>query len=246
MEGIIDLHHDIMFFIIWITIFVCWLLFDFVIGQDNLKGIAQLKTENADTFSDIDSVETTETTTPTLPNKIQHNTTIEIVWTFIPCGILLVIAIPSFSLLYAIEDLNVIDATIKVIGNQWFWTYEIPGLNLEKKFDSVMIPEEDLIQGSLRLLEVDNRLKLPVETQLRLFVTASDVLHSWAVPSLGVKIDACPGRVNQVALWIKRTGVYYGQCSEICGVQHAFMPIVVDAVDTADFLEWFNPTKKSS
>jgi len=100
-----------------------------------------------------------------------------------------------------------------------------------------MIPEEDLIKGSLRLLEVDERLVLPIEKQLRLFITASDVLHSFAVPSLGVKLDACPGRLNQFALWIKRTGVYYGQCSEICGIQHGFMPIVIQAVDESEYLE---------
>jgi cytochrome c oxidase subunit 2 len=100
-----------------------------------------------------------------------------------------------------------------------------------------MIPEADLIDGHLRLLEVDTRLVLPIEKQLRLFITASDVLHSWAVPSLGVKLDACPGRLNQVALWIKRSGVYYGQCSEICGINHGFMPIVIECVDQSDFLQ---------
>ena len=179
-----------------------------------------------------------------LPKKTQHNTTLEIIWTLIPCVILLLIAIPSFSLLYAVEDLNIIESTIKIIGNQWYWTYELSGENFEKKFDSVMLAEEDLItDGSLRLLEVDSRLFLPIEKQLRLFITASDVLHSWAVPSLGIKLDACPGRLNQVALWIKRSGVYYGQCSEICGVNHGFMPIVIQAVGEGDFLEWLIPKK---
>jgi cytochrome c oxidase subunit 2 len=157
----------------------------------------------------------------------------------VPCVVLLLIAIPSFSLLYAIEDFTTIECSIKVIGNQWYWTYEIPGDGFEKVFDSVMIPETDHPKKGLRLLEVDNRLVLPVETQLRLFITSTDVLHSWAVPSLGVKMDACPGRLNQVALWINRTGTYYGQCSEICGINHSFMPIVVSAVDPIDFFKWF-------
>jgi heme/copper-type cytochrome/quinol oxidase subunit 2 len=187
------------------------------------------------------TVQKSKTVVILLPLQVQHNTLLEIIWTLIPCFILLLIAIPSFSLLYAIEDLNLIESTIKIIGNQWYWTFELPGELFEKKFDSVMIPEEDLLDGTLRLLEVDERLKLPIEKQLRLFITASDVLHSFAVPSLGIKIDACPGRLNQVALWIKRSGVYYGQCSEICGIQHGFMPIVIEGVDTTTFLEWFIP-----
>jgi cytochrome c oxidase subunit II len=173
-----------------------------------------------------------------LPKQTQHNTFLEIIWTIFPCVILLLIAIPSFSLLYAIEDFNVIESTIKVIGNQWYWSYEFPGNGFEKTFDSVMISEIDLENG-LRLLEVDNRLVLPIEKQIRVFITSTDVLHSWAVPSLGIKMDACPGRLNQVALWINRKGVYYGQCSEICGINHSFMPIVIQAVDETTFFEWF-------
>jgi cytochrome c oxidase subunit II len=173
-----------------------------------------------------------------LPKQIQHHTFLEIIWTVLPCVILLLIAIPSFSLLYAIEDFNVIESTIKVIGNQWYWSYEFPGNGFEKTFDSVMISEIDLENG-LRLLEVDNRLVLPIEKQIRLFITSTDVLHSWAIPSLGIKMDACPGRLNQVALWINRKGVYYGQCSEICGINHSFMPIVLQAVDETTFFEWF-------
>ena len=174
----------------------------------------------------------------TLPKQTQHHTFLEIIWTVLPCVILLLIAIPSFSLLYAIEDFNVIESTIKVIGNQWYWSYEFPGNGFEKTFDSVMISEIDLEDG-LRLLEVDNRLVLPIEKQIRLFITSTDVLHSWAIPSLGIKMDACPGRLNQVALWINRKGVYYGQCSEICGINHSFMPIVLQAVDETTFFEWF-------
>jgi len=208
-------------------------LFEFILGTDSifkvLKTLYSTK-KSKELFNEIE-IE--------LPLQIQHNTTLEIFWTLIPCFILLLIAIPSFSLLYAVEDLNLIESTIKIIGNQWYWTFEIPGETFEKKFDSVMISENDLLHGTLRLLEVDERLKLPIEKQLRLFITASDVLHSFAIPSLGIKMDACPGRLNQVALWIKRSGIYYGQCSEICGIQHGFMPIVIEGVDTTSFLEWF-------
>ena len=235
MEGIIDLHHDIMFFLIWIVVLVSFFIFEFVIGTINFKTLLSKNEQIKSSFNNI------ELSTSILPTTIQHNTVLEIVWTLVPCLILLLIAVPSFSLLYAVEDLNIIESTIKIVGNQWYWTYELPGENFEKRFDSVMIPEEDLILGRLRLLEVDARLILPIEKQLRLFITASDVLHSWAVPSLGVKLDACPGRLNQVALWIKRSGVYYGQCSEICGINHGFMPIVVEAVDEGDFLEWLVP-----
>lgn len=223
MEGIIDLHHDIMFFLIGVVILVAFLMTEFVWK------------EIASNSSGVDFVNTL----PELPMQVQHNTLLEIIWTLVPCFILLFIAIPSFSLLYAVEDLNIMESCVKIIGNQWYWTYQIPSKFFEKKFDSVMLQESDLmLQGSLRLLEVDERLKLPVETQLRLYITATDVLHSFAVPSLACKIDACPGRLNQSALWIKRKGVYYGQCSEICGIRHAFMPIVIEAVDEAEYLEW--------
>ena len=236
MEGIIDLHHDIMFFLIWIVVLVSFFIFEFIIGSLNFKELGIV-------FNSKEVIENSNkwNLKATLPTTIQHHTVLEIVWTLVPCVILLLIAVPSFSLLYAVEDLNIIETTIKVIGNQWYWTYELPGENFEKKFDSVMVPEEDLIEGNLRLLEVDSRLKLPIEKQIRVFITATDVLHSWAVPSLGIKLDACPGRLNQVALWIKRTGVYYGQCSEICGINHGFMPIVVEAVDESEFLEWLVP-----
>jgi heme/copper-type cytochrome/quinol oxidase subunit 2 len=240
MEGIIDLHHDIMFFLIWIVILVAFLLFEFVIGTLNFKEL--IGVFNSTKTYKVDVVQATFFKgSRILPTNTQHNTLLEIIWTLIPCVVLLLIAVPSFSLLYAVEDLNIIESTIKIIGNQWYWTYEIPVEQFEKKFDSVMVPEEDLVQGNLRLLEVDERLCLPIEKQLRLFITASDVLHSWAIPALGVKLDACPGRLNQIALWIKRVGVYYGQCSEICGINHAFMPIVVEAVDEALFLEWLVP-----
>ena len=241
MEGIIDLHHDIMFFIFWVVVLVSFLLFNFSVGKSEVFNFFSLFTENkekekVEVFSKISKV--------VLPTKCKHNTVLEIIWTLTPCLILLFIAIPSFSLLYAVEDFNTIDSTVKVIGNQWFWTFELAGNVFEKKFDSVMILEEDLVQGSLRLLEVDNRLKLPINRQLRLFITSSDVLHSFAVPSLGIKVDACPGRLNQIVLWIKRRGVFYGQCSEICGEKHSYMPIVIEAIYSEDYLEWLVPNQK--
>lgn len=236
MEGIIDLHHDVMFYLIWIIVIVTFLMFEFIIGEWKLSEMASLL--RGDSSSKDISKEETGAVLPQLPPKVQHNTTLEIVWTIIPCVILFLISIPSFALLYALDDLDVLQSSIKVIGNQWYWTYEISGWDFETKFDSVMIPEEDLANGQLRLLEVDNRLVLPIETQLRMLVTATDVLHSFAVPSLGLKIDACPGRMNQISLWITRTGTYYGQCSEICGIRHAFMPIVIEAVDVTEYLQW--------
>jgi heme/copper-type cytochrome/quinol oxidase subunit 2 len=227
MEGIIDLHHDIMFFLILVVVLISYFIFELVAGDPS-----NFLSDNLITFKKIQFGFSSDV----LPTKVQHNTLLEIIWTIIPCVILFLIAIPSFSLLYAIEDLNIIETSIKIIGNQWYWTYELPSEKFEKIFDSVMIPEENLFLGRLRLLEVDNRLILPIEKQLRLLITASDVLHSWAVPSLGVKLDACPGRLNQIALWIKRSGVYYGQCSEICGINHGFMPIVVQAVEQENFL----------
>lgn len=127
--------------------------------------------------------------------------------------------------------------TIKAVGRQWYWEYEYSDYN-SINFESYMIPTDELSIGQLRLLEVDNRLILPSQTTIRVIVTAADVLHSWAVPSLGVKIDCIPGRLNQTSMYIKRNGVYYGQCSELCGVQHGFMPIVIEAVNINDYIAW--------
>ena len=250
MEGIIDLHHDIMFLLIWIVILVSFFLWEFVVGTPEIIKWEFGPLAIVEWIIDCIYIEKTyydsffekrQLAIEVLPTTIQHNTKLEIAWTIIPCIVLLLIAIPSFSLLYAVEDLNIIDSTIKIVGNQWYWSYEIPCEDFEKIFDSIMIPEEELIFGTLRLLEVDSRLVLPIEKQLRLLITATDVLHSWAVPSLGIKIDACPGRLNQVALWINRSGIYYGQCSEICGINHGFMPIVVEAVDELYYLMWLMP-----
>jgi cytochrome c oxidase subunit 2 len=154
----------------------------------------------------------------------------------------MVIAIPSFALLYSIDEVIDPAVTIKIIGHQWYWSYEYSDYSDLKgncvNFDSYMIGDDDLQKGQIRLLEVDNRVVLPSKTHIRALVTTTDVLHSWAIPSLGVKMDACPGRLNQVSIFIKREGVFYGQCSEICGIQHGFMPIVIQAVVIEDYVKW--------
>jgi cytochrome c oxidase subunit 2 len=166
-----------------------------------------------------------------------HSTGLEIFWTVVPAFILISIAYPSFNLLYALDDLTDPAVTVKIIGHQWYWSYEYnTSLTSRTSFDSYMINTDDLNTGMLRLLEVDNRVMLPVRTHIRLLITSADVLHSWAVPSFGVKVDACPGRLNQATLFIKRPGLYFGQCSEICGVNHGFMPIVVLATSKDNFL----------
>lgn len=173
-------------------------------------------------------------------SKLLHNSVLEITWTIIPVILLGSIAIPSFSLLYSIEELVSPDITIKVLGHQWYWSYELADFNEFNtiKFDSYMLPENDLILGGFRNLEVDNRLVVPIKAQIRFLITSTDVLHSWAVPSLGVKADATPGRLLQIPAFIKRNGIFYGQCSEICGVNHAFMPIVVVGLDHINFFTY--------
>jgi len=179
-------------------------------------------------------------------DNFTHATLVEIVWTIVPALILVVIAVPSFALLYSMDEMLDPAVTLKVVGHQWYWSYEYSdyehisenGLNIN--FDSYMIEEADLVNDSvqLRLLEVDNRVVLPIKTHIRVLVTAADVLHSWAVPSFGVKVDACPGRLNQTTLFIKQAGTFYGQCSELCGTNHGFMPICVEAVSISDYLDW--------
>nr|YP_009756912.1 cytochrome c oxidase subunit II [Batillaria attramentaria]QIM14722.1 cytochrome c oxidase subunit 2 [Batillaria attramentaria] len=162
---------------------------------------------------------------------------IETIWTIIPAIILVFLALPSLRLLYLLDEVGDCSLTLKSIGHQWYWSYEYSDfLNIE--FDSYMIPTEDLNDGDFRLLEVDHRIVLPTETDIRVLVTSADVIHSWTVPSLGVKADAIPGRLNQLSFFIKHPGVFYGQCSEICGANHSFMPIVVEAIPLKDFMNW--------
>jgi cytochrome c oxidase subunit 2 len=214
---------------------------------------------------------------------INHGTTIEIIWTVLPAVILLFIAVPSFALLYAMDEVIDPVLTVKVIGHQWYWSYEYSDYSivmgsvlgswnmdyisgkaevfallsrlpksviLEKLFfpivvpttmvgfDSYMVHEAELNLGDFRLLKTDAPLFLPKNAHIRLLITSSDVLHSWAVPAFGVKVDAVPGRLNQASLYLKNTGVYYGQCSELCGVNHAFMPIEVYVVESSDFYNY--------
>ncbi len=274
MDKIIDLHNDIMVFLILILTFVLWVLVKIVVHFN-------------------------ENNTETLRYSFEHHTNIERIWTIIPTIILMLIAAPSFSLLYQIDNLHAPEWTVKIIGHQWYWSYEFDPLysdmpeddisiSPEKAwesrtfwramttgegavdmdvaveawlevyldddvdaitdlldswsnpkaapehigFDSYMLADDDLVLGGLRLLEVDNKVYLMTDTTIRLLITSADVLHSWAIPSFGVKVDACPGRLNQVALEVFDEGVYYGQCSELCGVNHGFMPIVVNVVES--------------
>jgi cytochrome c oxidase subunit 2 len=170
-----------------------------------------------------------------------HSSLLEIIWTIFPAVILLIIAVPSFSLLYSLDEIIDPEISLKIIGHQWYWSYEISDfslINSDIEFDSYMINSDDLTIGAFRLLEVDNRIILPINTHIRLLITAADVLHCWAIPSFGIKIDACPGRLNQASLFIKREGTFYGQCSEICGVNHGFMPIVIRAVSPDIYSKW--------
>nr|YP_009915368.1 cytochrome c oxidase subunit II [Nysius fuscovittatus]QLF99801.1 cytochrome c oxidase subunit 2 [Nysius fuscovittatus] len=164
---------------------------------------------------------------------------IEFIWTLMPAIILMFIALPSLHILYLIDEINNPSMTLKVIGHQWYWSYEYSDFkNIE--FDSYMKPTNELNNNEFRLLEVDNRVILPFNKQIRVLVTAADVLHSWAVPSLGIKIDATPGRLNQGSIKINRPGIMFGQCSEICGANHSFMPIVIESVPMMNFLKWIN------
>lgn len=218
MEGIINLHHDLMFFITFIFFFVLVVLVRtiYFFGSSS---------------------------TPAQDHSVVHGTTIELIWTIIPSLILVVVALPSFALLYSIDEVIDPSVTVKCVGHQWYWSYEYSDFEVQSgtlNFDSYMIAQDELNIGDLRLLEVDNRVVLPVNTHIRVLVTACDVLHSWAVPSLGIKVDACVGRLNETSLFMLRQGVFYGQCSEICGVGHANMPIVVESVTVNDYISWLN------
>nr|AEL97213.1 cytochrome c oxidase subunit 2 [Mobula japanica]AIZ03121.1 cytochrome c oxidase subunit II [Mobula mobular]AIZ03015.1 cytochrome c oxidase subunit 2 [Mobula japanica]AIZ03186.1 cytochrome c oxidase subunit II [Mobula japanica]ALQ78651.1 cytochrome c oxidase subunit II [Mobula mobular] len=173
-----------------------------------------------------------------LTNKyILDSQEIEIVWTIVPAIILISIALPSLRILYLMDEINDPHITIKALGHQWYWSYEYTDYQ-DLEFDSYMIQTEDLSPGQFRLLEVDHRMVVPMQSPIRVLVTAEDVLHAWTVPALGVKIDAVPGRLNQTAFIISRPGIFYGQCSEICGANHSFMPIVVEAVPLEHFENW--------
>ena len=219
MEGIVDLHHYLLFYLTTIGLFVTYLLATVIwtFGVNHKKNTH-------------------------LTLNVTHGGVLEIIWTIIPAVVLALIAVPSFGLLYMLEEVIAPAVTLKVIGHQWYWSYEysdyLKANDESIAFDSYMVQADDLQKGQLRLLEVDNRVVLPTQTNIRFVISSADVLHCFAVPSLGVKLDAVPGRLNQVGAFIKREGLYFGQCSEICGVNHGFMPITVEAVNVDDYISW--------
>lgn len=230
MEGICDLHHDIMFVLVFISVAVLFLMlrviFLFTTLDEGFFGAFFGKYRN---YHYAISPRT-------------RNSSLEVGWTIFPGVILAIIAIPSFALIYAIDEVIDPVLTLKIIGRQWNWAYEYSecGSNYYDRlnFDSFMVATEDLENDELRLLSVDKRIYLPLLTHIRLLITSSDVLHCWAVPSLGVKVDAVPGRLNQASVFLKREGLFYGMCSEICGVNHGFMPICVQSLSFFGFEKW--------
>lgn len=218
-EGITELHDSIFFYLIVIGVGVAWVLGSVVT-----------------TFS--------HDRAPLSHRYYNHGTLIELVWTVTPAFVLIAIAFPSFKLLYLMDEVISPSMTIKAVGHQWYWSYELSDFVDEAgeaiEYDSYMIPESDLEDGQLRLLEVDNRIVLPVDTHVRFVVSSGDVIHDFAVPSLGLKIDATPGRLNQTSVMTQREGVFYGQCSELCGAYHAFMPIAVEVVGLDQYLVWLD------
>jgi cytochrome c oxidase subunit 2 len=211
MHRLVDFHNMLLWVIFSVAIFVT-ILIVFVCLRFNAK------------------------TNPT-PSKTTHNTLIEVIWTTVPVIILVLVTIPSLKMLYYMEDVKDSEMTLKVIGNQWYWSYQYPD-NGNITFDSNILKDKELPEGGLRLLEVDNRVVLPIDTNIRIQVTGADVIHDWAVPAFGIKEDAVPGRLNETWTRIEKPGVYYGQCSELCGVGHGFMPIAVEAVTKEEFQQW--------
>ena len=215
--GIVELHNNIFFYLVVICILVFWMLGSTIYNYNSEKTRISHK-------------------------YLVHGTIIEVIWTILPAVVLLAIAIPSFRLLYILDELILPTITIKVTGHQWYWSFEYSDYETESgdpiEFDSYMIPESDLELGQYRLLAVDNPVVVPENTHVRLIVTGADVLHDYAVPALGIKIDATPGRLNQTSLLAERVGTFYGQCSELCGVWHGFMPTTVESVSVGDYLAW--------
>lgn len=164
---------------------------------------------------------------------------IELIWTILPAIILIFIAFPSLRLLYLLDEINNPLVTLKAIGNQWYWRYEYSDFN-NIQFDSYILPINEINNNNFRLLDVDNRIIIPLNNQIRILITATDVIHSWTIPTLGVKVDANPGRLNQTNFFINRPGTFFGQCSEICGTNHSFIPIVIERVPIKNFINWIN------
>ena len=217
MEGLVELHDNILFYLVIILFGVGWLLISIVKNY-------------------------TITEAPISHKYLSHGTLIELIWTITPALILILIAFPSFKLLYLMDEVSDPAMAVLAEGHQWYWSYQYPDfLNSDDEFiefDSYLIPESDLEDGALRMLEVDNRLIIPELTHVRFIVTGADVIHSFACPALGIKCDAYPGRLNQVSVMINREGTFYGQCSEICGILHSSMPIVIESVSIEKFVSW--------
>ena len=216
-EGVVDLHNRVMFYLVIILFGVSWVMLSIMWNFN--------KSENKLVY-----------------RYLNHGTLIELIWTVGPALVLVAIAFPSFKLLYLMDEVIDPAMTVKVTGHQWYWEYEYADfLNEENEtinFDSYMKDEASLEEGEFRMLEVDNAVVLPVDTHIRFIITGADVLHDWAVPALALKVDACPGRLNQASVIIERTGYFYGQCSEICGVLHSSMPIKIEAVEVEKFFSW--------
>ena len=217
MEALIELHDNIMYYLVAILFSVGWIQGAIIKNFDSAKS-------------------------PISNKYLNHGTLIELIWTITPALILVLIAFPSFKLLYLMDEVTDPSLSVLAEGHQWYWSYEYPDfLNSDGdfvEFDSYLVPESDLEEGALRMLEVDNRVILPEITHTRFILTAADVIHSFAIPALGVKCDAYPGRLNQFSVLINRLGTFYGQCSEICGILHSSMPIVVESVSLEKFLSW--------
>jgi heme/copper-type cytochrome/quinol oxidase subunit 2 len=217
MEALVELHDNIMYYLVAILFSVGWIQGAIIKNFDSSKS-------------------------PISNKYLNHGTLIELIWTITPALILVLIAFPSFKLLYLMDEVTDPSLSVLAEGHQWYWSYEYPDfLNSDGdfvEFDSYLVPESDLEDGALRMLEVDNRVILPEITHTRFILTAADVIHSFAIPALGVKCDAYPGRLNQFSVLINRLGTFYGQCSEICGILHSSMPIVVESVSLEKFLSW--------
>ena len=217
MEGIEELHNNIMFYLAIILFTVTWVIINII------RNFVAKKS-------------------PIAHKYMNHGTLIELIWTITPAFILILIAFPSFKLLYLMDEVMDPSLVVYAEGHQWYWSYQYPDFlnddDEELEFDSYLVPESDLEEGGLRLLEVDNRVILPELTHVRFIISSGDVIHSYACPALGIKCDAYPGRLNQISVLINREGVFFGQCSEICGILHSSMPIVIESISLEKFLTW--------
>lgn len=208
MLALIDLHDNIIFYLIILFVLIIWL---YISALNNRKDhLAYL----------------------------EHGNLIEVIWTITPAVVLWAIGIPSLKLLYMMDEIIDPELTVKAIGSQWFWSYEYSDYSNNIAFDSYLIGSDELTEGQFRQLDVDLPLVLPINTSIRLLVSSNDVIHSYAIPSLAIKCDALPGRINSIGLTISRPSIFYGQCSELCGVMHAFMPCVIKAVNLPEFINF--------